>query len=170
MTTSNDHRVSKLYDSLTSSEKAAAVFACLMRFDTTTADRIIATVPTKTYRTLDLDYSDRLSRLGDMASFWGLNHWREMTRMTAALALVNHAWQAENNDLGEQAFEGFQNAQSHLVALDAMLADICNENGVDPEAVRIMAGVPDIYTPLGEPAPAPDFDSEFRRILSKLAR
>jgi hypothetical protein len=170
MTASQDHRVSKLYDALTSKEKGAAVFACLMRFDTATADRIIATVPVRTYRTLDLDYSDRLSRLGDMATFWGLHHWREMTRMTASMSLVNQAWQTENNDLGEQAFEGFQNAQSHLVALDAMLNDICTENGVDPEAVRMMAGVPDVYTPIGEPPPDPDFDSEFRGILSKLAR
>ena len=170
MTTSQDHRVSKLYDALTSGEKAAAVFACLMRFDTTTADRIIATVPTKTYRTLDLDYSDRLSRLGDMSSFWGLQHWREMTVMTSAMSLVSRAWQTENDDLGAQAFEGFQKAQAHLVALDAMLEDICNENGVDPEAIRIMAGVPDAYAPIGEPPPDPDFDAEFRGILSKLAR
>ena len=88
MTTNNDHRVSKLYDALTSGEKAAAVFACLMRFDTATADRIIATVPTRTYRTLDLDYGDRLSRLSDMSSFWGLHHWREMTVMMAAMALI----------------------------------------------------------------------------------
>ena len=170
MTTSQDHRVSKLYDALTSKEKGAAVFACLMRFDTATADRIVATVPSKVYRTQDLEFSDRLRHLGDMATFWGLHHWREMTAMTAALALVDHAWQTENNDLGEQYFEGFQNAQSHLVALDAMLENICAENGVDPEAVRMMAGVPDTFTPIGEPPPDPDFDSEFRGILSKLAR
>jgi hypothetical protein len=170
MTTSQDHRVSKLYDALTSKEKGAAVFACLMRFDTATADRIVATVPSKVYRTQDLEFSDRLRHLGDMATFWGLHHWREMTAMTAALALVDHAWQTENNDLGEQYFEGFQNAQSHLVALDAMLENICAENGVDPEAVRMMAGVPDTFTPIGEPPPDPDFDSEFRGILSRLAR
>jgi hypothetical protein len=141
-----------------------------MRFDTATADRIVATVPSKVYRTQDLEFSDRLRHLGDMATFWGLHHWREMTAMTAALALVDHAWQTENNDLGEQYFEGFQNAQSHLVALDAMLENICAENGVDPEAVRMMAGVPDTFTPIGEPPPDPDFDSEFRGILSRLAR
>ena len=170
MTTSKDHRVSKLYDALSSREKAAAVFACLMRFDTTTADRIIATVPTRTYRTPDLDYSDRLSRLGDMSSFWGLNHWREMTVMTAAAALMCRAWQTENDDLGEQTFEGFQKAQAHLVALDAMLEDICDENGLDQEAVRMMAGVPETYTPIGDPPPDPEFDAEFRGILSRLAR
>jgi hypothetical protein len=87
----------------------------------------------------------------------------------AASALTRHV-RTENNDLGAQAFEGFQNAQSRLVALDAMLDDICNENGVDPEAVRIMAGVKDTFTPIGEPPPDPGFDSEFRGILSKLAR
>jgi len=155
---------------LTSKEKGAAVFACLMRFDTATADRIVATVPTKTYRTLDLDYSDRLSRLGDLGSFWGLHHWREMTAMTSAMSLVTHAWHAENDDLGAQAFEGFQKAQSHLVALDAMLEDICAENGVDPEAVRMMAGVKETFSPIGEPPPDPEFDAEFRGILSTLAR
>jgi|GEM_PF-2909051 hypothetical protein len=170
MTTSHDHRVSKLYDSLTSSEKAAAVFACLMRFDTSTADRIVATAPSKVYRTQDLEFSDRLRHLGDMATFWGLRHWREMTAMMSALSLVIHAWQTENDDLGEQAFEGFQKAQSHLVALDAILEDICAENGVDLEAARMMAAVPDIYTPIGEPPPDPEFDTEFRGILSKLAK
>ncbi|MGB8296544.1 MAG: hypothetical protein WCG85_14045 [Polyangia bacterium] len=170
MTASKDHRVSKLYDAMTSGEKAAAVFACLMRFDTNTADRIIATVPTRTYRTLDLDYGDRLSRLSDMSSFWGLHHWREMTVMTAAMALMCRAWQTGNDDLGEQTFEGFQKAQAHLVALDAMLLDICDENGLDQEAIRMMAGVPETYTPIGEPPSDPDFDAEFRGILSKLAR
>jgi hypothetical protein len=51
-----------------------------------------------------------------------------------------------------------------------MLENICAENGVDPEAVRMMAGVPDTFTPIGEPPPDPDFDSEFRGILSRLAR
>jgi hypothetical protein len=76
----------------------------------------------------------------------------------------------ENDDLGAQAFEGLQKAQAHLIALDAMLEDICKENGIDPEAVRMMAGVPDTFTPIGEPASDPEFDSEFRGILSKLAR
>lgn len=87
----------------------------------------------------------------------------------AASALTRHV-RTENNDLGAQAFEGFQNVQARLVALDAMLGDICTENGVDPQAARIMAGVADTFTPIGEPAPDPDFDLEFRGILSKLAR
>jgi hypothetical protein len=32
------------------------------------------------------------------------------------------------------------------------------------------AGVPDAHTPIGEPPQDPDFDAEFRGILSKLAR
>ena len=32
------------------------------------------------------------------------------------------------------------------------------------------AGVPDAHTPIGEPPPDPEFDTEFRGILSKLAK
>ena len=51
-----------------------------------------------------------------------------------------------------------------------MLVDICDENGLDQEAIRMMAGVPETYTPIGDPPPDPEFDAEFRGILSKLAR
>jgi len=88
---SQDHRVSKLYDALTFKEKGAAVFACLDEVrHTRPTPRIALSLrcPTRTYRTLDLDYGDRLSRLSDMSSFWGLHHWREMTVMTAAMALM----------------------------------------------------------------------------------
>jgi hypothetical protein len=170
MTTSQDHRVSKLYDALTPGEKAAAVFACIARFDTTTADRIVATVATKTYRMLDNDYRERLFHLGDLATFWGLQHWRELARMMAAIGLMTRAWHADKDALGEEAYEAFQNAQSRLVALDAMLTDICDKNGIDPEAVRVLAGVPDKFQPLDDLTADPDFDTEIRGILTRLAR
>jgi hypothetical protein len=52
-------------------------------------------VPTKTYRTLDLDDGDRLSRLSDRATFWGMTYWREMARAMAAIGLMTHAWHRE---------------------------------------------------------------------------
>jgi predicted DsbA family dithiol-disulfide isomerase len=172
MTTSSDHRVSKLYEALSSKEKAAAVFSCLTRLDTTTADRIVATVPMKTYRTLDLDYGDRLSRLSDMATFWGMNYWREMARAFAAMGLMTHAWLRGREDVNEEVFETFEKAQSHVVALEAMLMDLCEENGIDPEAVRTLADVGSAFVPvpLGELPPDPEFESNLRGILSTLAR
>jgi hypothetical protein len=168
MTTSQANRIGKLYEGLTPAEKAAAVFACLTRLDTTTADRIVATVATKTYRTLDMDYSQRLSRLGDMATFWGLRYWREMFRMTAALGMMNHAWRSEKEELAAEAFECFQNAQGRLVALDAMLKDLCDAHGIDAAAVRTLADVDGPWEPVGEPPPDASFETEIRGILEKL--
>lgn len=168
----DDRRIDRLYEGLTPREKAAAVFACLMRLDTATADRIVATVPTKTYRTLDLDYGDRLSRLSDMATFWGMNYWREMARAFAALGLMTHAWRKGNEDVDEETFVTFEKAQSRVVALGAMLEDLCDKNGIDPEAVRTLADVGCAFVPipLGELPPDPEFESHLREILSTLAR
>ena len=170
MTKNKDNRLGKLHEGLSPGEKAALVFASIARLDTAEADRIVATVPIKAYRTLDLDYSDRLSRLSAMASFWGLRHWREMFEMTVAFGMMNHARHAENEDLRTQAFKWFQIVQGRLVALDAVLKDLCDANGVDVEAMRKFADVDGPWEPIGEPTPDAGFGAEILGMLSKLAR
>ena len=53
-----------------------------------------------------------------------------------------------------------------------ILEDLCEENGIDPEAIRTLAdvGCAFVPVPLGDLPPDPEFETNLRVILSTLAR
>lgn len=167
-------RIGKVYAGLTARERAALVFASLARCDKKEADRIQATVPFRTYRMQDEEYWERLRNLRDMAFLWGLEHWREMAKLTASFGLLIHVMHGDNEELADQALGTLQEAEGRLLALDAILQSVCEANGIDPETVRHFADVRGPYTPMGLPdeiGPRSDgkFDATMRGMLSKLA-
>jgi hypothetical protein len=163
-------RLDKVYEGLSNREKANLAFGCVARADKAGAERIDATLSWKTYRALDLDFFDRVHRLGDFAFFWAVQYWRTKCATTAALGLVARAWAKEDDRLTEQALGMLEEAEGRLLALLTMLDEICQAHGVDKEAVLKIAGAERDDEPIAmaeEPVQDEETD-EIRRLLTML--
>jgi hypothetical protein len=170
MGTSTDKRIGRLYEGLTPGEKAAAVFASLARLDKVEADRIEATVGLKVYRMLDADFSDRYDRLIRLALLWGVRHWHEFAKVSAAFGLMTYSWDKGDKDLAEEAFEVWVDGQAKMLALDEALDIACQANGLDADAVRTMAETEGPCTTFIEVERDAAYVEEIGELLSKLAR
>lgn len=134
-------RIGRICEGLTSREKAALAFSHMSRMDGASADRVAATVPTRTYRIPDLEFSNRLDGLGNMSFLWGLAYWklRAFCETLHAIVLIL-AQRIDRRKLLDDAMEALCNAESHLVALDQILQSVCDANGVDADAAQDSRG------------------------------
>jgi len=135
-----EHRITKLYASLTAKQRAALMFNHSVAVDELEVERIAHSVPVVNYRGRDPEHFGWLSDISRMASAWATLHWRgrcaTLTSMWAGHALMRqHAY--------EQADESFAEAnqgEARLLALDAALDSVCREHGIDAKVVRNLAG------------------------------
>jgi hypothetical protein len=164
----NDKRLTRMYSALSASEKAGLAFAHIANLDRDAAKQVEATVTAKTYRTLDLEYQDRLKRLQMLAVSWGLFHWKEFAKFSAALSVLMNATEEDEPTL--EVFGVFQKAEGRLIALDEMLASICQDKGIDPAAVRAIACAAAPWETQGDPVPDDKYTEEIRKLLQILAR
>ena len=167
-------RIGRICEGLTSREKAALAFSHMSRMDAASLDRVVATVPKRTYRIPELDFTNRLDGLGDMSVLWGLVYWklRAFCETLHATVLIL-AQRLDRRKLLDDAMEALCNAESHLVALDQILQSVCDANGVDADAARWIAAVEgDPYRPITRHDTIPDseFDASMRETLSLLAK
>ena len=135
-----EDRITKLYASLTAKQRAALMFNHWAAKDDVEVARIARSVPVLNYRGRDPQYFCWFNDFSQMASAWALLHWRgrcaTLTAMWAGFAFMRQ-------DEYEQADESFAEAsqgEARLLALDAALDSMCRDHGIDPNAVRILAG------------------------------
>jgi hypothetical protein len=168
----NTDRIGKMYQDLTCKEKAALAFTYMVSGDSVEVDRVEATVPARTYRMLDLEYSGRLDRLTTLAFVWGFWHWQELAVCEMFRAeMFRHAQRPNSAKAMEEAITALQRAESHLVALDEILQTVCDVNGLAAQAVRAIANVGGPYrtTSSTDTIPDTEFDELRRKALSRLA-
>jgi hypothetical protein len=134
------NRITKLYDSLTAKQRAALMFNHWAAKDDFEVERIARSVPIVSYRGRDPQHLRWLNDFSEMASAWGLLHWRGRCATLAAM-WAGYAFMRQHEY--EQADESFQEAsqgEARLLALDAALNSVCSAHGIDPSAVRELAG------------------------------
>lgn len=162
-------RLGKVYEGLSSREKANLAFGCVARLDKAEADRIDATLEWKTYRSLDLEFLNRVHRLGDFAFLWAVHYWRRKCATIAALGLVARAWAKGDDASTEEAIGMLEDAEGRLLALRAILDELCQAHGVDKQAVLMIAGTGADEEPIMAEEPVQDADmDEVRRLLTML--
>jgi len=167
-----DKKLTRLEEGLSPREKAALAFALEGKGEWDEADRIAKSVPTGLFRIRDLTYLDRSNRLMLLALAWGFMYWQQVAKREMA-----HRWllHLANRGDGVEGIDGLMEAidwaEGKLVALDAMLGEVCAANGVDAQAVRRIVDVEGPYKPTGfaTPDPDPEFIAKIRECLSRLA-
>jgi hypothetical protein len=159
-------RITKLYGKLTNKERAALAFHHLTNVNEAELERVVATVPRETYECLDMEYRRWLNGFFDMGALWAIEHWRSYSRKLAALGEL-FLMARKEPDKVQDMWDTHEECESYLLALDRALLTVCEEHGIDPDAVRRMAGA-DPFVPMFAMEPSAEHQATMRKNLSRL--
>jgi hypothetical protein len=163
-----EKRTTKLYEGMTSKQKAALTLHYMTESNTTEIERIRSTVPWKEYRCIDADYTDWRDQLLKISVIWGLEYWQTLyAHANAVRRLTRLDLKAADNetlkafDTAEEQADG---SLTRLAALQAALKEVCDEHGIDPDDAFKVAGVPVRDWPKCEP------DAEYQADIAQKLR
>src|SRR5574338_509983 len=160
-------RIAKLYERLTNKERAALAFRYMTDINELELERVAAAVPMKTYQCPDMEYQRWLDGFACMAALWAIEHWQTFSRKLAALGAMHIMIARKEPEKAQAMIEAHEKWESRLLALDRALLAICEEHGLDPDAVRRMAGA-DPFTPLYALEPDAEYQETMQASLSRL--
>ena len=145
--------IAKMYKHLSTQELALLAFSSLANGDELEQARIADAVPRRTYSCLDAGFTQHLDRVFNMACCWAIQYWQCQTRTIAARAW----WLTAKGDRHWQADEALYRHRRRQAAIKAALMEICQEHGIDNEAVKQIAGITSDFADNGDHDPDPDY-------------
>lgn len=169
-----DDAITKMYAGLTDKERAALAFDYLMRADDVERKRIEAAMPEQYFIGLPLEYRRWTLNLQSLAMLYAIEYWRHVA--LAQMAMYGASTMLSDTDDPAQwkpMIKHFEEAEVKLLSLEAAFDDVCVEHGINPAAIRKLAGERH-YTVIGIPpdgqAPEPNsaMVAEIKAIWSKL--
>ena len=156
--------IAKMYDKLTTKQQAALAFNHLMTGNQIETERVISAVPTKSYRCKDLDFQDQFESYRVMALLWAVEYWQLYAQQLEALVRLNLHTRRKDWIKADQAHEQLEHIGSCLSAIDRALQSVCEAQGLDAGAVKLMAGC----RPSMAFAPDLAYQSEVREQLERV--
>lgn len=128
-------RSKKLYDHLSSKQKAALTFKCLVNRNEEEAGLITDSVPRHVYRQTEAAYSDWIEVIFSVASLWSIEYWQQMYYSASILVTI------AESDTEEYKLVAYRQQQARLAALKEALEEFCIQHGIDVAPVYEFAGV-----------------------------
>ena len=156
--------IAKMYDKLTTKQKAALAFNHLMTGNQIETERVISAVQMKSYRCKDLDFQDQFESYRVMALLWAVEYWQLYAQQLEALVRLNLYTRRKDWIKADLAHEQLEHVGSYLSAIDRALQSVCEAQGLDSEAVKLMAGC----RPSMAFAPDLAYESEVREQLDRV--
>ena len=156
--------IAKMYDKLTAEQQATLAFNHLMTGNQIETERVISAVPMKCYRCKDLDFQDQFESYRVMALLWSVEYWQLYAQQLETLVRLNLHTRRKDWIKADQAHEQLKHIGSYLSAIDRALQSVCEAQGLDPEAVRLMAGC----RPLVATAPNQTYEVEISEQLQRM--
>lgn len=156
--------IAKMYDKLTTKQQAALAFNHLMTGNQIETERVISAVQTKSYRCKDLDFQDQFESYRVMALLWAVEYWQLYAQQLEALVRLNLHTRRKDWIKADQAHEQLEHIGSCLSAIDRALQSVCEAQGLDAGAVKLMAGC----RPSMAFAPDLAYQSEVREQLERV--
>ena len=156
--------IAKMYDKLTTKQQAALAFNHLMTGNQIETERVISAVQMKSYRCKDLDFQDQFESYRVMALLWSVEYWQLYAQQLEALVRLNLHTRRKDWIKADQAHEQLEHIGSCLSAIDRALQSVCKAQGIDADAVRVMAG----SRPLAAIAPNAEHEAEVRQQLKRM--
>ena len=161
--------VAKMYRLLTNKERAALAFRYMADANELEIERVAAAVPWKSYEGPDIEFKNWINGFFALANYWGLTHWQLYARKLAALGSIHILFNQNERDKADLAIDAHSHWEARLLALDLALLSICEENGIDPNAVRRLADAEPYFPILSDLASDAEFQAEmlanFNRLL-----
>jgi hypothetical protein len=156
--------IAKMYDKLTTKQQAALAFNHLMSGNQDETEKVTSAVPMRAYRCKDLDFQDRFESYKTMALLWSLEYWQLYAQRLEALVRLNLYMRRRDWIKADQAHEQLEHLGACLSAIDRALQSVCEAQGLDAGAVRLMAGC----RPSMAFAPDLAYESEVREQLGRV--
>ena len=119
---------------------------------------------------LDTRHAKRYPVFMYFALTWGVEHLRAMTmaEQLKYVAVLLETQVKGGEAYGAQFVELLDMVESRLMALDAVLEQVCEEQGFSPEEVRRVSGV-DPFTPLlGSTTPNRQYQQRVKTLFNEL--
>lgn len=156
--------IAKMYDKLTTQQQAALAFNHLISGNQVETERVIDAVPMRAYRCRDLDFQDQFEAYKTMALLWSIEHWQLYAQQLEALVRLNRNTHRKEWIKADLAHEQLEHIGSCLSAIDRALQSVCEAQGLDSSAVRLMAGC----RPSMAFAPDKDYEAEISEQLKRM--
>ena len=156
--------IARMYDQLTPKQQAALAFNHLLTGNKAETDRVVDAVPYKSYRCKDLDFEDQFDSYRRMTMVWSIEYWQLYAQQLETLVRLNLYTRRKDWIKADQAHEQLEHIGSHLSAIDRALQSVCEAQGLDSEAVKLMAGC----RPSMAFAPDLAYESEVREQLDRV--
>jgi hypothetical protein len=131
--------IAKMYDKLTTQQQAALAFNHLISGNQVETERVISAVTMRAYRCKDLDFQDQFEAYKTMAMLWSLEYWQLYAQQLEALIRLNRHVRRKEWIKADLAHEQLKHIGSCLSAIDRALQGVCEAQGLDAGAVRLMA-------------------------------
>lgn len=131
--------IAKMYDKLTNKQQAALAFNHLLSGNQVETERVIDAVPMRAYRCKDLDFQDQFESYKTMALLWSVEYWQLYAHQLEVLIRLNRHTRRNDWIKADLAHEQLDHLGSCLSAIDRALEAICEAQGLDAGAVRLMA-------------------------------
>ncbi len=134
--------ITRAYAGLSNRERAALAFKYLCDGNELELTRVADSAPrgTFTYTGAHFEYGQRFDRLFAVASWWAVEHWKAFARYASAYGAVLEACHNRDRAGVDRFLRETEAWESRLIALETALDAIGPEQGLDPEAVRKLAG------------------------------
>jgi hypothetical protein len=132
--------IAKMYGKLTTQQQAALAFNNLIAGNQIETERVIDAVPMQNYLCKDLDFQYQFEGYKMMALLWALEYWQLYAQQLEALIRLNRHTRRKDWIKADLAHEQLKHIGSCLSAIDRALQGVCEAQGLDVGAVRLMAG------------------------------
>lgn len=157
--------LTKIYSNLTDKEKASLAFSYVTQGDIAEHARIVSTVPKQSFTGLALEFRHWTENIEVLALLWAVEHWR-----TYSILLTARGGIATARDLCtpefQQLIEHEADLSRRLIALDRVLADLCEEHRIDEASIRRFAGVLETFKSLEPMEPTSEQIAEAKAIMA----
>ena len=128
--------ITKLYAELTNKERAAISFRYMAEGNEMEFDRILASVPRFTYRCHDFEYRAWLEAFFNVWHIWAIEHWQCRCRAVAAMCGTQIQLLQKQKGSVSKFIAAQELWESRLLALDGALEAVCEEHGIEVDAMR----------------------------------
>lgn len=132
----NSDKITKLYAALTNKERAALILNSLVECNEREVRRIDNSIPRKSYKSRDAEYSRWFDAMWDVCTFVAIEYWRLEACKQRDLARYMFFLRGEDRIKSEQAYQCFIKGHQHVLALNCALDMFCERHGISAAAVR----------------------------------
>lgn len=162
-------RISKAYEGLNNKQLATLAFHYLTNTNMAEMSRVGDAVPSRLYSRKDAEFMRFYESLFDVSALWAIEHWKAYAHMIEVQLELHLEIKAGNNPSEvKRLAEKSGRMESRLLAIDAAILRVCNENYLDIRDIsKVSAST--LFTPSSDDMVADaDYKTEMYNNFSRL--